>query len=291
MLKSTLCAALLAASMITATPVAAQVIPTGPTTNRLNVTFTGTVTNDVTNQIRIRQPNGTTALYQGPVPEYPYRQGDTVSISFQTDVPNRNFYNSPAYTGQVSADGLYRIRVTSPGTGSSSGPGFTNRLDVSGPITQESVPLRLSGLTLVYDSDADTYSLELPTGTWFASSFDAPSYSYDARTGALISSPTACTGVQCEDAGLVIRGTQDSVTINDGFGRGIPIGGTDSTGAPSLLGFLDGLNLSGVFNFPIFGSGGGGGGGPIDVPEPSMILLFGGAAGAVIRRRRKKAVT
>jgi hypothetical protein len=114
MLKALIGSAFLAASLAMASPVLAQVTPTGPTSNRLNVTFTGTVTNDVTNAIRIRQPDGSTTLYQGPVPEYPYQRGDTVTIGFATDVPNRNFYNSPAYTGQIAADGIYRIAVTSP---------------------------------------------------------------------------------------------------------------------------------------------------------------------------------
>jgi hypothetical protein len=273
--------------LVTTLPAAAQVTPTGPTQNRIRVVFTGTVTNDVTDSISIRQPNGTFAPYTGPVPDYPYSRGDTVTISFETVAPNRNFYNSPAYTGQVAADGIYRINVTSPATGFSGGPGFTNRADVSGPITQENVPLRLSGITLVYNANDDLYSLDFPRDSWFASSFDAPSYSYNGATGALSSSPTACTGVGCDDAGLTLRGTQNSVTITDGFGRGIPIGGTDASGGPGLMGYLSSLSLSGSFNFGTFG-GGSTGGGPIDVPEPGTVFLFGGGAAALAARRRRK---
>jgi len=287
MLKGIFGGALMIVSAFLTSPVAAQVIPTGPTSNRLNVTFTGTVTNDVTNAIRIRQPDGSTTLYNGPIPEYPYQRGDTVSISFATNVPNRNFYSSPAYTGQIAADGIYRIAVTSPATGDPVRPGFTNAVDVSGPVSVETRPgagpFALRGQTIVYDSNADTYSLELPTGGWLLAPLDAPTYTYDAQTGALVPRSSACIGPQCESSGIILRGTADGATIGLSNGSGIPIA---NAAEPTVAGFFDAIGLSGMFNLPIFGSGNGGGG-PIDVPEPSMLLLFGGGAALVIRRRRK----
>jgi hypothetical protein len=286
-LKAAFFGALLTAGLTLASSAAAQVTPTGPSSNRLNVVFTGTVTNDVTNAIRIRQPDGTTSLYQGPVPEFPYQRGDTVKISFATDVPNRNFYSSPAYTGQVAADGIYRIAVTSPVTGTPpSRPGYTGAVDISGPISTESRlgagPVALRGLTIVYDSNADTYSLELPTGGWLLAPLDSPTYTYDANTGTLTPRSNACIGPQCESSGIILRGTADGATIGQFSGQGIPIANASE---PTVAGFMDAIGLSGMFNFPIFGRGGGGG--PIDVPEPSMLLLFGAGAAAVIRRRRK----
>jgi hypothetical protein len=123
---------LLATAAVSAAPASAQVTPLNPTTNAVRVTFTGTVTNDVTNTIRIRQPDGSSIPYTGPVPDYPYKKGDQVTISFDTVLPNRNFYASPSYTGQQAADGIYRVAVTSPFSGSASNLGSTKGIDVSG---------------------------------------------------------------------------------------------------------------------------------------------------------------
>jgi PEP-CTERM motif len=143
----------------------------------------------------------------------------------------------------------------------------------------------LRGLTIVYDSNADTYSLELPTGGWQLAPLDAPTYTYDAHTGALLPRSSACVGVACESSGVILRGDANSATIGYFTGQGIPIG---TTAEPGIGGFIDAIGLSGLFNLPIFG-GSNSGGGPIDVPEPSMLLLFGGGAAMVIRRRKKAA--
>ncbi len=293
MLKAVIAAALMGISAVISGTATAQVVPTGPTANRLNVVFTGTVTNDVTNAIRIRQPDGSTTLYQGPVPEYPYRRGDTVSIAFATNVPNRAYYSSPAYTGQIAADGIYRIAVTSPASGTAGSPGNTGAVDISGPIGIEgrpgAGPFVLRGLTIVYDSNADTYSLEVDSSGWRLGGLDVPTYTYDAHTGALIPRSNACIGPQCESAGVILRGDATSATIGAFAQPGIPIANASE---PTIGGFLDAIGLSGMFNLPIFGgsNGGGSGGGPIDVPEPSMLLLFGGATAALVRRRRRVTV-
>jgi hypothetical protein len=263
------------ALMVASLPVAAQVTQISPTQNAVRVTFTGVVTNDVTDAISIRQPDGSFAAYTGPVPDYPYSRGDIVTISFDTTTPR-----NPA---SGSVDGLYRYNITSPATGFSGGPGFTNRADVSGPIAQEQVPFLLRGITLVYDANTDNYTLDFPTGDWTSGYYDAPSYDYSAATGQLTPAD-ACVGVQCESADLLLRGTATAVTLSNGFGRGIPIGGTDASGGPGLMGYLSSLSLSGSFNF---GTYGGSSGGPIDVPEPATLFLFGGGVAAVAARRRR----
>jgi PEP-CTERM motif len=270
------------ALMASALPAMGQVTPINPRQNAVRVTFTGVVTNDVTDSISIRQPDGTFAPYAGPVPDYPYSKGDSVTISFDTITPNRN---DPLYSAQGAVDGIYRFNVTSPSTGFSSGIGFTNRMDVSGPIDQEQVPFLLRGITLVYDANTDNYTLDFPTGSWTSGYYDAPSYDYNAATGQLTAAD-ACVGVQCESADLLLRGTATAVTLSNGFGRGIPIGGTDASGAPGLMGYLGSLSLSGSFNFGTFG-GGSTGGGPIDVPEPGTLFFFGGGVAALAARRRK----
>ncbi len=275
----------LGAILAFATPSSAQITPNSPTSNLLRISFTGTVTNDVDNTIRIRQPNGTTIPFTGPVPEYPYQQGDRVAISFVTQVPNRDFYSSPLYTGQVAADGIYRINVTSPATGTPGTLGYANTADISGPIGVENrggPPLSIRGVTIVYDAVGDLYSLELGSGGWSLANLDVPSYTYDGTTGTVVARNNACIGVQCESANILLTGNATAATIGSPFGQNIGIG---TTAEPSFGGFFDAIGLSGSFNLPIFG--GSSTGGPVDVPEPSMLLLFGGGAALVIRRRRK----
>lgn len=274
------------ASFATAGAASAQVLPIGPTANQLKVTFTGTVTNNVTDSITIRQPDGTSIPYTGPVPDYPYQKGDQVAISFVTTVPNKAYYESAQYTGQVAADGIYRINVTSPASGTPGSAGFTPTLDVSGPAGVEGTggPMWLRGLTIVYDANKDSYSLDMGSTGWQALPITMPSYTYDPVSGALVSRPNACFSVQCEESGILIRGTADSVSIGDGFGRGIAIG---SATEPTTIGWMSALNLSGLFNFAMW-NGGSTGGGSTDVPAPGMMILFGAGAMALLQRRRRQ---
>jgi PEP-CTERM motif len=265
----------------------AQVTGISATLNRLNVQFTGTVTNDVTNSIQIRQPNGTLVPFTGPVPDYPYKVGDQVTIGFQTIVPNRNLFADPAYAGQVAADGIYRFGIA-PNVGSQSLTNYwATGIDVSGPVTVESQPVgasnSLRGITIVYDANADSYSLELGSNGWGVGPVNAPTYTYDPATGQLTPRSGACFGGSCTSAGLNVSGNATSAHIG-----GFPTGGIniDNPQNPGGGGLFAGLDLSGLFNFGIFGGGGGSSGGT-KVPEPSMMLLFGGGTLALFRRRRK----
>jgi hypothetical protein len=266
-------------ALATSSPAAAQIAPVSRT---VPITFNGVVTNDVTKTIQIRQSDGSFAPFVGQVPDYPYKVGDQVTISFNATVPTREFYKSPLYTGQQAADGIYRIGL-SGNLFTSSPVGTTDGADVSGPARIDERPYALRGLTVVFDSNADSYSLELPSGSWLLGPLDVPSYIYDPATQTLRSSTTACFGPQCETAGLVYNGDAKGGTIGGGFGRGIQIGLSTE---PTNIGIFDPIRISGGFNIPFFN----GGGDPTPVPEPSMVILFGACAAAMMRRRRKRAV-
>jgi hypothetical protein len=278
----------IAAALLLINPALAQVTPISTNSNRVQVSFTGTVTNDVTNSIQIRLPNGTVTPYTGPVPEYPYKVGDQVSISFSVLAPNKNYYSSPAYTGQQAADGLYDITFLQPAFNPPDAFGVISSVDVTGPIRQEALPNTVAGLTLKYDANADTYSLVFANSGWTINGLDTPSYVYNSATGALVSSGTSCFGPACDGSGTIVRGNGTNASIGSGVAPtflGAPplsnrIGDVSEPGG--IIGFFQSLNLAGGFNLPTFGSGGA-----TQVPEPGMMLLFAGGVGALAARRRR----
>jgi PEP-CTERM motif len=283
-----------AAPNLAAAPAAAQsFLPASPPFSKeISLTFTGVVTNDVTKAIGIRQPDNSLVPYTGPVPEFPYKKGDPVSISFNAVVPTKAFYDG-GYQGQVANDGIYRISIgtqfTVGGGGFSSfGIGAISGPEVSGPIFADGRSPATVRMTIVYDSNSDSYSLEYPNGNWSMRSFNGPSYSYDPVTGAVAGVAAACPGgttIGCRDGGggFNLTGTATSGSAS------IPLYAPSTPNQPPS-GFINGLFdllFSGSWNLPTFGSGGSSSGGATQVPEPGMMLLFGGGVAALVRRRRK----
>lgn len=285
-------AAIIAASLLVSAGTAqAQVFAVAPGINRVRLTFTGVVTNDVTDTIMIRQPlSGGLVPYTGPKPDYPYKKGDALTISFTADVPNRN-YGGPAgqYNGQTAVGGIYKFDLRPSFNGGASGFGAVDGVNVSaGPIrgsTNASGPF-MAGLSLIYDANADSYSLDIAQNGWAVGNYQAPFYQYDQATNSL-SVRGGCATVLQLDCSLNSRSfTGDATSANYGGPNigdaGIPIviPNTDTT-----IGYLSSLLFSGSWNLPIKGSSGS-----TDVPEPGLTLLFASGVAAMIRRRRKAKV-
>ena len=269
----------------------AQISAVAPGINRVRLTFSGVVTNDVTDTIMIRQPQtGALVPYTGPRPDYPYKKGDALTISFTADVPNRNF-TGPAgsFTGQSSVDGIFRFDLRPRVAGQSAPFGVVDRTEVNaGPITASpnAAGPSIQGLTIIYDANADSYSLDVAAGGWRAGNFSTPFYQFDQATNSL-SSRSGCVEVSqldCSLNSLQFRGDATSASYGETgtANPGIPIvnGRTDTP-----IGFLSGLLFAGSFNLPIFGNTGS-----TSVPEPGMTLLFAGGVAALVRRRRKAKV-
>jgi PEP-CTERM motif len=267
--------ALAATILLAAMPLSAQSAPQART---IPVQFTGVVTNEISDTIKIRQPDGSLTTFTGPIPDYPYQKGDTVTISFNTQLPTKAYYD--AYAGQQSADGIYKIRVQ--GRNSSTVPFFggVRDVDISGPAQlsgQDGFGIR--DFFLVFDSNADTYSLDFPTGEWTLGPVDFPTYSLDGASGQLTPRNSSCFGVQCESTGTGFRGNSSSASVNF-----IPI--VKDPGLGEFVGGFFNLSFAGAWNLPTFGNGSGGGD-PVDVPEPASVLFFGAGAGLLGWRRRR----
>lgn len=281
MLKLSLAVALtITASAVSpfTTPAFAQ---TAPQSRTIPVTFSGTVTNDVSQTIRIRQADGSYAAFTGAVPDYPYGAGDAVTISFNAVVPTRAAYEAGgALQNAASADGIYRITVSNPFYSGGSRPlgiGNSTVADPSGPIN----PVDTFGqptntrMTLVYDAIADSYSIDFTNGQFASGSYAGPSYLYDSVTQTL----TPCSGSACGNGGLSISGNATQLTTsNIGITGTAPGNGPQSGAGTGLFSLI----FSGSWNLPSFNPGG-----PIDVPEPGSVLFFGAGAFAIMRRRRQ----
>ena len=254
---------------------------TAPQSRTIPVTFTGYVANNVTDEIRIRMPDGSYAPFTGVVPDYPYRQGDAVTISFNAVVPTAAAYAAGgALQNAASADGIYRISLRNPfysGGGGPLGIGNSTIADPSGPIN----PVDTFGqptntrMTLVYDAIADSYSIDFTNGQFASGAYTGPSYLFDSATQTL----TPCTGTACGNGGFTISGNANQLsTSNIGITGTAPGNGPQSGPGTGLFNLL----FSGTWNLPSYNAGGG----PIDVPEPGSMILFGGGAAFLVRRRR-----
>lgn len=271
-------AGLVSAMLGVSLPVMAQ---TAPTSQTIALTFSGVVANSVTNSIRIRQPDGTYVPYTGPVPEFPYRQDEPVTISFSAKVPTKAFYDT-VYQGQKAADGIYRIRVNTPASpGGAAGIGSATAADVSGPIgySPNYGEFPYTGMTVVYDYNNDSYFVE-GEGGFLAGNLFGPGYVFDATTGNLVS----CQGMTCAPSqydfnSFLLRDNPSGAgLVASNVGIYDPVSGSNRAGLWDLL-------ISGSWNLPQYG--GGSSGGSTQIPEPSMVLLFGAGAAVLVRRRRR----
>jgi PEP-CTERM motif len=254
---------------------------TVPISRTIPVTFTGVVSSTAADTILVRQPDGSLTTFAGPLPDMPYAKGDPVSISFNATLPTKAFYQSSAYSGQIAADGIYRITVSSPfynGGTSPGGIGNSTIADVSGPIspTLNSGQPTNTRMTIVYDSNADSYSIE-GGGNFGSGSYVGPGYVYDAASQSYVacSGGASCSGNPGSDPVIFgLAGSADGSTISTGP---IKINSNDPTSGTGT-GFFSWL-FSGSWNLPQFH-------GATEVPEPGTMLLFGGASAILLRRRK-----
>jgi hypothetical protein len=243
----------------------AQAQSNAPQTRGLSVKYSGIITNDVTDTLMIRQPDGTFTRYMGTVPNYEYTKGDAVTVSFSTTVPTKAYYD--ANNVPPSADGIYRFSYAGP-IGNGNGFGVSRDFDISGSFGR-AIDFGGGGITIVYDSNVDTYSLEFRDGGFAIGAFSGPGYNYNANTGALLS---GFVGFANEGSGgPVLRGNAADLRLS------VPVG-IDAPGGGNAGSFTLGFN--GSWNLPTYSA--------TQVPEPASIGLFAGGLALLQRARRRK---
>lgn len=243
-------------ALFLAQPTLAEPIPA-------TVEFKGTITASAPDTLIVNgQP------WTGPLPDYPYKAGDQITVSFVA---------TPGSAVQ-SADGLYRYTIYGAGQSSSitgSNWARAGEIAVSGPIAGGGF---VNGMTLVYDASNGSYTIELPQDRYTLSVFDGPGYLYDPATNSVsLTSTTRDPRYGCTDQGngcFNITGNLSGGSVDRA-----PVWGTDGS-------------RRGIFSILFSGDwfvNGSKVGGATQVPEPGALGLVLAALVPLVLRRRKAA--
>ncbi len=236
------------------------------------VKFVGTITGSAADTLMVRQADGTLKPWTGPLPDFPYVKGDQITVAFNAQPGN----------AVQSADGLYRYTIIGPSqlsgsTGSNYAAAQT--FDVSGPIAADALFQAATGLTLVYDANANNYSIEMPTGRYSIAEFGVPTLSYNQSAGSF--STISGGGSGCED---YLNGATGCYRMS----------GDMTSGAFNNIKVVDSMDGSSwgffsiLFSGDWFVNGVKQAGGATQVPEPGQTGLFAMALAALMWRGRRR---
>jgi len=244
------------------------------------ITFNGVVTTSLGDPINIRQADGGFTPYAGPVPTFPYTEGQAVTISFNATVPSAAWLASHPEAAVYAADGVYRITLL-PDANAASAPamagyGAASGVNISTGFAPADNPRSggdVMAMTLLFNSNTNTYTIAtIHDATFVAGYFAGPDYVYDGNSGHLV----ACSGAACDPVGnaanlFTLVGDADGGTV-----------------AASNIPILDSITgeLAGLFSFGLTG-GWSLGGSATKVPEPGMLGMFAVAALVPVLRRRR----
>jgi hypothetical protein len=246
------------------------------------VEFTGVVTASGTDNLQIRDADNNLIPYTGPVPDYPLDTGDTFTLSFDAVVPSAQAIADGFVP--LSADGIYRFEIGPP-TPLDNFREFAAVTNVSGTggIGPDPDDASISGrpfgggLVIVYDSIADSYSLDSTSEDGFAfgiNNLDGPLLAYDQVSNLFTTS--LFSAAIPESASSPFFGFNGNSAAQGTFLSGVYQPGTPSGG------YLFDVDIDGGWNLPLFGASD-----PVPVPAPPMMILFGLAAAVMLGRRKR----
>lgn len=254
----------------------------------IRINYQGIITSSPIDNIQIRQPDGSTVPYQGPVPDYPFKAGDPIMISFDAVLPSPKAIERGLVP--ASSNGIYQFQLGPGITADNSGifgggnlAAFGN-FSGSGGIGQATdgsgaaVNSTDGGFAIVYNANDNSYSIN-------DNFYNRPDGSDTFGLGFL----NMITLEYDRDSGLVssyrVGDANNSILAWSGLGGGqgrIP--SVTYTGIGDSLLATNNLLFDGAFNLPFYAP-------PSQVPAPPALLLFGLAAGALTWRRRKAVAT
>jgi hypothetical protein len=243
----------------------------------IELTFTGIVQATPTDNIAVRQPDGSYGPYTGTnAPTYPVTAGDTVTVTFKGTAPD---VNGPALP-PGGVDGIYRFPLNSPAyVGANPLAYNVSGIDVGGFGSSQGTGgerFGAGGFDLVYNSRTGEYAIDLGTdGIYSFGYVSLPSYRHDPVADLFTPGPN-CGRDRWACPSSSARGTIDTLTFSN-----INMYGPD--GYP--IGALGPLVLVGSFNLPTYAL-------PAQVDAPAAAPLFAGGL-AILgwrmgRRRRRR---
>jgi len=228
--------------------------------------------------------------YNGTQPDYPYKTGDTVSVKFQSALPD--WVGGPRDQMPPDSDGIYQFTAVDRLNGSTPIGAVATTYDITGPFhpSNDAFTGGINGPIITYNAnegiaDADRFTI---SGT-ASGALSGPLLHYDVFDRSFQTGKVDCSiasSLSCQM--LNIMGNM-AILASYSDGRSVVLDGQPGD-FPSPRGTANGVKVSGGWSLPITGSRPA-----IPVPEPSMLLLFGmaigGAAGMRLRKRRLNTFT
>ncbi len=251
-------------------PGAAASSATGQSPVRLR--YSGVVRYEIDDKVALRNPDGSTTVFDRDAFETPIVPGRTVSLNYIFDgndpvFSNPSCGNGGRVTGGGAASGPCSLSVRPQVTGALGGP-------VQGGVGGGDAPF-LAGVGISKDPVTGAFSLSTPS-EYQIGFFDLPKYQYDSSSRSILGLERTCFDFQiCPN---------DIATATDGRIRFdlLAHGDFNNSVVPFSEGYRAGrvgfLNILGGFSFSERD--------PTPVPAPSMLLLFGLGALTVFNRRR-----
>ncbi|MGB3753361.1 MAG: PEP-CTERM sorting domain-containing protein [Parerythrobacter sp.] len=243
-----------------------------PGQSPVRLRYSGVVSYEIEDKVALRNPDGSTTIFERSAFETPIEPGRTVSLNYIFDgndpvFSNPSCGNSGRAISSGAASGPCSLSVRPQVTGALGGP-------VQGGANGANAPF-LTGVGISKDSETGAFSLSTPS-EYQIGFFDLPKYQYDSASQSILGLDRTCFDFRIcpNDRAMATDGRLrfDLLAHGDFNNSVVPFSEGYRAGR---VGFLD---ILGGFSFSERD--------PTPVPAPGMLLLFGLGALTVFNRRR-----